>query len=89
MDSYQAAGSCASCFDQLVCGDALPLAYARGSVRSRDVWGEIQAQQKHHAVAVLGMYGPGNIGQSAAVFLGPVIPARVGMGRVYEGVAAL
>src|SRR5579871_652408 len=30
--------------------------------------------------AGLGIYGLGNIGQSAAVFLGPVIAARLGMG---------
>jgi len=37
----------------------------------------------------LGVYGLGNIGQSAAVFLGPVIAARVGMVWVYQGVAIL
>src|SRR5689334_8876221 len=44
------------------------------------------AQQQGSA---LGVYGLGNIGQSAAVFLGPVIAARVGMAWVYQGVAAL
>ena len=37
----------------------------------------------------LGVYGLGNIGQSAAVFLGPLIAARVGMASVYQGVACL
>lgn len=39
--------------------------------------------------SALGVYGLGNIGQSAAVFLGPVIAARVGMVWVYQGVAIL
>ncbi|MEO8595873.1 MAG: MFS transporter [Candidatus Solibacter sp.] len=39
--------------------------------------------------SALGIYGLGNIGQSAAVFLGPVIAARVGMASVYHGVAVL
>jgi len=39
--------------------------------------------------SALGVYGLGNIGQSAAVFLGPVIAARVGMAWVYQGVAGL
>ncbi|HLK61988.1 MAG TPA: MFS transporter [Bryobacteraceae bacterium] len=39
--------------------------------------------------AGLGIYGLGNIGQSAAVFLGPVIAARLGMGAVYHAVAVL
>ena len=33
--------------------------------------------------SALGVYGLGNIGQSAAVFLGPVLAARVGMPSVY------
>jgi NNP family nitrate/nitrite transporter-like MFS transporter len=37
----------------------------------------------------LGVYGLGNIGQSAAVFLGPVIAARVGMATVFHGVAIM
>jgi len=37
----------------------------------------------------LGVYGLGNIGQSAAVFLGPVIAARAGMATVYHGVAVM
>lgn len=37
----------------------------------------------------LGIYGLGNIGQSAAVFLGPVIAARTGMPSVYRAVAVL
>lgn len=37
----------------------------------------------------LGVYGLGNIGQSAAVFLGPLIAARFGMASVYQGVAVL
>jgi NNP family nitrate/nitrite transporter-like MFS transporter len=39
--------------------------------------------------SALGVYGLGNIGQSAAVFLGPVLAARVGMVTVYHGVAAM
>ncbi len=39
--------------------------------------------------SALGVYGLGNIGQSAAVFLGPVIAAKAGMPAVYRGVAAL
>ncbi len=39
--------------------------------------------------SALGIYGLGNIGQSAAVFLGPVIAARIGMTWVFQGVAAL
>jgi NNP family nitrate/nitrite transporter-like MFS transporter len=39
--------------------------------------------------SALGVYGLGNIGQSAAVFLGPVIAARVGMAPVYHGVAIM
>jgi NNP family nitrate/nitrite transporter-like MFS transporter len=37
----------------------------------------------------LGVYGLGNIGQSAAVFLGPVLAARIGMASVFHGVAIL
>ncbi len=37
----------------------------------------------------LGVYGLGNIGQSAAVFLGPLIAASVGWQSVYRGMAAL
>jgi MFS transporter, NNP family, nitrate/nitrite transporter len=37
----------------------------------------------------LGIYGLGNIGQSAAVFLGPVIAASLGWQSVYRGVAIL
>src|SRR5581483_7149688 len=39
--------------------------------------------------SALGVYGLGNIGQSAAVFLGPVLAARVGMPSVFHGVAVL
>jgi NNP family nitrate/nitrite transporter-like MFS transporter len=39
--------------------------------------------------SALGVYGLGNIGQSAAVFLGPVIAAQVGMAPVYHGVAIM
>jgi len=39
--------------------------------------------------SALGVYGLGNIGQSAAVFLGPVLAARVGMPAVYRGAAVL
>jgi NNP family nitrate/nitrite transporter-like MFS transporter len=39
--------------------------------------------------SALGVYGLGNIGQSAAVFLGPVLAAQVGMAAVYHGVAVL
>src|ERR1044071_5096138 len=39
--------------------------------------------------AALGVYGLGNIGQSAAVFLGPVIATSVGWQSVYRGTAAL
>jgi NNP family nitrate/nitrite transporter-like MFS transporter len=37
----------------------------------------------------LGVYGLGNIGQSAVVFLGPVVAASVGWQSVYRGVAIL
>lgn len=39
--------------------------------------------------SALGIYGLGNIGQSAAVFLGPVIAAQIGMASVYHGVAIM
>ena len=39
--------------------------------------------------SALGVYGLGNIGQSAAVFLGPVIAARAGMPAVFRGVAGM
>ena len=39
--------------------------------------------------SALGVYGLGNIGQSAAVFLGPVLAAQVGMSAVYRSVAVL
>jgi NNP family nitrate/nitrite transporter-like MFS transporter len=38
---------------------------------------------------VLGIYGLGNIGQSAAVFLGPVLAVRIGTTSVFHGVAVL
>src|SRR5215470_15489834 len=37
----------------------------------------------------LGIYGLGNIGQSAAVFLGPVLAAAVGWQNIFRGMAAL
>ena len=37
----------------------------------------------------LGIYGLGNIGQSAAVFLGPVLAAAVGWQNIFRGTAAL
>jgi MFS transporter, NNP family, nitrate/nitrite transporter len=37
----------------------------------------------------LGVYGIGNIGQSAAVFLGPVIAAAVGLRALFNGAAVL
>ncbi len=39
--------------------------------------------------SALGVYGLGNIGQSAAVFLGPVLAAQAGMASVFHGVAVL
>lgn len=39
--------------------------------------------------SALGVYGLGNIGQSAAVFLGPVLALRYGFGSVYYGMAVL
>ncbi len=39
--------------------------------------------------SALGVYGLGNVGQSAAVFLGPVVAARIGMPSVYRGVAVM
>jgi NNP family nitrate/nitrite transporter-like MFS transporter len=38
---------------------------------------------------VLGVYGMGTIGQSAAVFLGPLLEAAVGWENVFRGMAAL
>ena len=37
----------------------------------------------------LGVYGLGNIGQSAAVFLGPLVAAAVGLPAVFRGAAVL
>ncbi|HSB74867.1 MAG TPA: MFS transporter, partial [Terriglobales bacterium] len=39
--------------------------------------------------SALGVYGIGNIGQSAAVFGGPLLAAAVGMHNVFRGMAAL
>lgn len=39
--------------------------------------------------SALGVYGLGNIGQSAAVFLGPVLAARIGMAAVFRSAGAL
>jgi NNP family nitrate/nitrite transporter-like MFS transporter len=39
--------------------------------------------------SALGVYGLGNIGQSAAVFLGPVLALRIGWENVYRGLAAV
>lgn len=39
--------------------------------------------------SALGVYGLGNIGQSAAVFLGPVIAASVGIENVFRGTSVL
>jgi NNP family nitrate/nitrite transporter-like MFS transporter len=39
--------------------------------------------------SALGVYGLGNAGQSAVVFLGPLLAARVGWENVFRGVAAL
>jgi len=39
--------------------------------------------------SALGIYGLGNIGQSVAVFLGPVLAAQIGISAVYHGVAVL
>ncbi|HET9317110.1 MAG TPA: MFS transporter [Vicinamibacteria bacterium] len=38
---------------------------------------------------VLGVYGLGTIGQSAAVFLGPLLAARIGWENVFRGVSGL
>src|SRR5579864_9556302 len=37
----------------------------------------------------LGVYGLGNIGQSAAVFLGPVVAASVGWQNIFRGMAVI
>ncbi|HVV45556.1 MAG TPA: MFS transporter, partial [Bryobacteraceae bacterium] len=37
----------------------------------------------------LGVYGMGNIGQSAAVFLGPLLAVSLGWQNIFRGVAAL
>lgn len=39
--------------------------------------------------SALGVYGLGNIGQSAALFLGPAVAARLGFAAVANGLAAL
>ena len=39
--------------------------------------------------SALGVYGLGNIGQSAAVFLGPVLAASIGWQNVFRGLAGL
>jgi NNP family nitrate/nitrite transporter-like MFS transporter len=39
--------------------------------------------------SALGVYGLGNIGQSAAVFLGPLVAVRFGLTSVFHGVAIL
>ena len=39
--------------------------------------------------SALGVYGLGNIGQSAAVFLGPVLALSIGLQNVFRGAAAL
>jgi NNP family nitrate/nitrite transporter-like MFS transporter len=39
--------------------------------------------------SALGVYGLGNIGQSAAVFLGPVLAARIGLPNLFHGTGAL
>ena len=39
--------------------------------------------------AALGIYGLGNIGQSAAVFLGPLLAGAIGWQSVYRGLAGL
>ena len=39
--------------------------------------------------SVLGIYGMGNIGQSAAVFLGPLLAAAIGWENVFRGVAGV
>ncbi len=38
--------------------------------------------------SALGIYGLGNIGQSAALFLGPVLALRIGFSKVYDLLAA-
>ena len=43
----------------------------------------------HKQGTALGIYGLGNIGHSAAVFLGPVIAASLGRDSVFDGLAAL
>ena len=39
--------------------------------------------------AALGVYGLGNIGQSAVIFLGPLLAARIGRQNVFYGLAAI
>jgi nitrate/nitrite transporter NarK len=39
--------------------------------------------------SVLGLYGLGTMGQSAAVFLGPVLASAIGWERVFQGMAVL
>ena len=45
--------------------------------------------RKEQQGSALGVYGLGNIGQSAAVFLGPVLALRIGWQNVFRGLAAL
>ena len=44
---------------------------------------------QHAQGAALGVYGIGNVGQSAAVFLGPVVAVLVGRTAVFHGIAGL
>ena len=60
------------------------------ALRSRSAWATSRAGLRRSGRAARsGVYGLGNIGQSAAVFLGPVLAARVGMPAVFRGVAVL
>jgi NNP family nitrate/nitrite transporter-like MFS transporter len=70
----------------LVCGFFLGIAGASFAVGVGFVSRWFNAERQG---AALGVYGLGNIGQSAAVFLGPVIAVAIGWENVFRGMAAL
>jgi NNP family nitrate/nitrite transporter-like MFS transporter len=76
----------ASYRELLVAAFVLGMAGSSFAVGVALVSGWFEAQRQG---AALGVYGVGNIGQSAAVFLGPTLAAWIGWRNVYYGVSAL
>jgi MFS transporter, NNP family, nitrate/nitrite transporter len=72
--------------------DLLALAFFAGMAGSSFAVGVLHVSRwtpRERQGTALGLYGLGTIGQSAAVFLGPALAARIGLPAVFRGLAAV